>query len=64
MDKFLELNTDGSYQEKAPVVVSAGASNAGQIPALNSSGVLDSSIIGSSGSVNMATVMSFAASHG
>ena len=64
MDKFLELNTDGSYQEKAPVVVSAGASNAGQIPALNSSGMLDSSITGSSSSINMASVMAFAAAHG
>jgi hypothetical protein len=63
MDKFLELNTDGSFKEKAPVVVSIGSANAGQIPALNANGQLDSSITGSSSS-NISSILAFAAAHG
>ena len=45
MTNLLTLNTDGSLLEVAPTVVSAGAASAGNIPALNSAGQLDPSIV-------------------
>lgn len=45
-DKYI-VNNAGTLTEKAAVIVSAGAANAGQIPALNASGLLDSTILNS-----------------
>jgi hypothetical protein len=45
MVNILTLNTDGSFQEVAPITTSAGASSAGKIPALNGSGVFDISMM-------------------
>lgn len=45
-DKFL-YNNAGQITEKTSIVTSAGAADTGKIPALNASGVLDSTIINS-----------------
>jgi len=42
--KFIALN-NGAYTEKSATVVSSGAGNAGDIPALNDSGRLDESVM-------------------
>ena len=50
MTTYITPNADGSLQEVAPLIVSAGATSAGKIPGLNSLGQLDSSMIPSGGS--------------
>lgn len=45
--KYVVHNANGTLQEKAALTTSAGASDAQQLPALNASGVLDSSIVNS-----------------
>lgn len=44
-DKPLHIGSDGNPIEVEATVVSAGAANAGEIPGLNASGVLDPSIV-------------------
>lgn len=49
MAKPLELNTDGSFTETTPIIVSAGATSANKLAQLNSSGQFDSSLIPATG---------------
>lgn len=59
MPNYLGLNSDGSFQEIQPIVVSLGSASAGSIPALNSNGKIDSSMIS-----NNSNILAFAAAHG
>lgn len=45
MAKFIKLNSNGRMQEEAALVTSAGAGSAGAIPALDSNGRLDISMM-------------------
>jgi hypothetical protein len=44
-NKYLKVGTSGFPQEEASIQTSAGAGDAGKIPALDSSGLLDSSMM-------------------
>lgn len=44
-DKYLQVGSSTDFQEKQAVQTSAGAGDAGKIPALNSSGLIDTSML-------------------
>ena len=52
-DKFLKIGASGFSQEQEAITTSSGAADAGKIPALNSSGLIDPTMIGTSESLTM-----------
>lgn len=48
-DKYLKVNTTGDAEEQASIQSSAGAGDAGKIVALNSSGLIDATMLAASG---------------
>ena len=52
-DKFLQIGASGFSQEQEAITTSSGAADAGKIPALNGSGLIDPTMIGTSESLTM-----------